>query len=78
MDQSETKIVHHIACIYNAAYRVRLFARGGRVATQREERSKAIREMGFIVRKALVETDSFEPILTAVVVGLSKSDDPPF
>ena len=69
---------HHVSSIYNAAWFVRHYVRGGRMAIQRQQRQQAIQDMGLVVRKAFNASDDFEPLLTAVVDGLSKSNDPPF
>jgi hypothetical protein len=71
-------ITHHVSAIYNAAWFVRFYARGGRVAIQQKQRKKAIQDMGLVIRKAFNASDDFEPLLTAVADGLSQKNDPPF
>lgn len=67
-----------VAAILNAAWMVRHYARGGRTAIQRSERSQAIRHLGVVLRDALNDSDDFEPLLAAVVDGLRPRDEPPF
>lgn len=67
-----------VARIYNAAWLVRNYTRGGRSSIQRKERQQAIRQLGFVVREAFNSTEDFEPLLTAVFDGLSPKDAPPF
>lgn len=68
----------HVASILNAAWVVRHYARGGRTTIQRPERTRAIRELGLIVRGAFSSSDDFEALLAAVVDGLRPKDEPPF
>jgi hypothetical protein len=64
--------------IYNATWMVRHYA-PARTPTMREQRAAAIRQLGLLVRDALVQTeDDFEPILTALVDGLNPRNDRPF
>lgn len=67
-----------VARIYNAAYQVRYYARGGRNRITAEKRAEAIRLLGLVVRAAFNSTDDFEPLLTAIFDGLSPKDAPPF
>lgn len=66
------------AAILNAAYMVRYYQRGGRTDISRAERARAIHKMGLIVREAFTQSSDFEPLLIALVVGLSPKDAPPF
>lgn len=68
----------HVAAIYNAAWMVRNYARGGRTTIQRKERQQAIRQLGLTVRSAFNQSEDFEPLLVAVFDGLSPKDAPPF
>lgn len=68
----------HEAAILNAAYMVRYYQRGGRSEISRANRAKAIERMGLVVREAFAESSDFEPLLIALVVGLSPKDAPPF
>lgn len=70
-----------IAAIYNAAYMVRHYARGGRVSRaswSAQKRSEAIRKLGLVCRDALNQSDDFEALLTAILDGLSPKEAPPF
>ncbi len=67
-----------VAKIYNAAWMVRYYARGGRTTIARAKRSEAIQAMGRAVREAFNASEDFEPLLIAIVTSLSRSDDPPF
>ena len=70
-----------IARIYNAAWLVRHYARGGAMhptAALSKQRQEAIRELGLVVRHAFAVSEDFEALLTAVFDGLSKRDAPPF
>jgi hypothetical protein len=67
-----------IAAIYNAAYMVRYYARGGRTQIHRSQRQEAIRQLGLICRDAFNRSDEFEALLTAIFDGLSPKDAPPF
>ena len=69
---------HHVSSILNAAWLVRHFARGGRSAIQRKERTAAIRKLGVTVRDAFSTSEDYESLLAAVVDGLRPKDDPPF
>ena len=72
---------HHVAAILNAAWMVRHYARGGHhspASPVRAQRAKAIHELGLTLRDALNASQDFEPLLIAVVDGLSQNDDPPF
>jgi len=60
-----------VAAIFNAAYMVRHYARGGLTCFQREERAAAIRRMGLAVREAFNRSENFEPLLSAIVEGLT-------
>lgn len=66
------------AAILNAAFMVRHYVRGARTELHRAQRAKAIEAMGLVVRAAFNQSSDFEPLLIALVVGLSKKDDPPF
>lgn len=67
-----------VSAILNDAWMVRHYARGGRIAIQREQRSNAIHHLGVTVRDAFNQSDDFEALLAAVVDGLRPRDDPPF
>lgn len=67
-----------VARIYNAAWMVRHYARGGHSSIQAAQRAEAIRSLGLVIRAAFNETENFEPLLTAVFDGLSPRDAPPF
>lgn len=68
------------AAIYNAAYMVRHYQRGGVTSLGREARAQAIQRMGEVVREAFAEAEAqdFERLLVAVVNALSKEAPPPF
>lgn len=69
----------HVGSIYNAAWMVRNYHRGGRSAIQRLERERAIRTLGLAVRQAFNASDEFEPLLIALWDALNQKDpDPPF
>ena len=68
----------YVAAILNAGYMVRHNVRGARLSILRQERSRAILEMGLVVRDAFNHSDDFEALLAAVVDGLRPRDDPPF
>lgn len=68
----------HVAAILNAAWWVRHHARGGRLKSMELQRTQAISLLGLTVRSAFNESDNFEPLLIALVDGLSKGNDPPF
>ena len=68
----------YVAAILNAGYMVRHNVRGARLSISRQERSRAILEMGLVVRDAFNRSDDFEALLAAVVDGLRPRDDPPF
>lgn len=72
------KLQAHVAAIYNKAWMVRYYVRGGRTSIQRRERQQAIHQLGLAVRAAFNATDDFEPLLIAVFDGLSPKDAPPF
>lgn len=63
-----------VAGIYNAAWMVRHYARGGRSSIQQEQRADAIHKLGLAVRDAFAESEDFEALLTAVVDGLSQKE----
>lgn len=69
----------HVPVILNAAYMVRHYWRGGRTSIGREQRARAVVQLGHAVRDALAECadDDIEPILSAVVDGLRPRDDGP-
>lgn len=67
-----------VARIYNAAWLVRHYARGGRTAIQKKERAQAIHDLGLAVRESFNSTEDFEPLLIAVFDGLSQKDATPF
>ena len=67
-----------VSRIYNAAWMVRNYARGGRSTIQKRERDKAIHDMGLAVREAFIASEDFEPLLAAVVDGLRPRDEQPF
>ena len=67
-----------VARIYNAAWMVRFYARGGRTNIQRKQRDAAIRAMGLVIREAFNVSEDFEPLLIAIFDGLSQKDSPPF
>lgn len=60
-----------VAEILNACYLVRHYARGGQSTIQRSKREEAIAQLGLACRKAFATTNDFEPILTAIVDGLT-------
>lgn len=66
------------ASIYNAAYMVRHYQRGGRTFIGRESREKAIRDMGLAIRHAFNSSEDFAPLIAAVACGIFPKDDPPF
>lgn len=69
------------ASIYNAAYMVRHYSRGGRWSPNSKQaalRRNAIRQFGLVLRDALNRCDDFEPILIAAFDGLNQRDEPPF
>lgn len=72
----------HVAAIYNAAWMVRHYARGGRATDQTShlalKRRAAIYDLGLVVRSAFNQSEDFEPLLAAVADGLRPKDDPPF
>jgi hypothetical protein len=63
----------HIASIMNGGYRVRHYSRGIRLEIQRQQRAKAIQDLGVIILDALQQSPphDYEVILTAVVDCLS-------
>ena len=67
-----------VAAILNDAWMVRHYARGGRSSIQRPQRAEAIRRLALSVRDALNVSQDFEPLLIALVDGLSARDEPPF
>ena len=69
---------HYVASIYNAAWLVRNYARGGRTTIGRKQRKAAIHKLGLAVRYAFKHSEDFEPLLVAVFDGLSPKDAPPF
>ena len=69
---------HYVASIYNAAWLVRNYARGGRTTIGRKQRKAAIRTLGLAVRDAFSKSEDFEPLLVAVFDGLSAQTPPPF
>ena len=71
-------ITDAVARIYNAAYMVRYYARGGRTEIQRGQRVQAIRDLGLVVRATFSNSDDFEPLLVALFDGLSQRSPPPF
>lgn len=62
-----------VSAILNAAWPVRN-ARGKRSI----QRAQAIQKLGLTVRMALEESDDFEPLLGAILNGLSSRDDTQF
>jgi hypothetical protein len=73
-----TETAAKVAAILNAAWMVRHYKRGGRVAIQRAQRDQAIQKLGLIVRDAFSNSNDFEPLLAAIVDGLRPSEEPPF
>ena len=67
-----------VAEILNAAYMVRHHRRGSRLFVEAEHRREAIAQLGLILKKALNQSDDYEPILAAVVDGLRPNDTPSF
>lgn len=67
-----------VAAIYNDAYMVRRWVRGGRTTIGREERQAAIHKLGLTVRRAFDTSEDYEALLTAVYHGLAPNADPPF
>lgn len=67
-----------VAAILNDAWMVRNYARGGRSSIQQPQRAAAIRRLAITVRDALNRSQDFEPLLVALVDGLSSRDEPPF
>lgn len=57
--------------ILNACWMVRHYARGGQSSIQRDKRQQAVEQLGLVCRKAFAVTNDFEPILTAIVDGLT-------
>jgi hypothetical protein len=68
----------YVAAILNAGYMVRHHSRGGRSSISRPERSRAILQLGVVVRDAFTNSDDYEALLAAVVDALRPRDDPPF
>lgn len=68
----------YVAAIYNKAWMVRYYQRGGRTSIQRPERQQAINELGLTVRRAFNATNDFEPLLVALYDGLTPKAPPPF
>jgi hypothetical protein len=64
--------------IYNACRMVREYPRGARTSIGRLQRDQAILKLGLVVREAFSKSDDFEALLTALVDGLHRKDDPPF
>lgn len=64
-----------VAAILNSAWMVRHYQRGARTSIQRTERQRAIRQMGLIVRDAFSRSEDFEPLLSAVLDGLSPREE---
>jgi hypothetical protein len=62
-----------IASIMNPAYMVRHY-KLQRTPTMRKQRAAAIRALGLAVRLAFNSSEDFEPLLLAVVDGLSPRD----
>lgn len=67
----------HVAAILNAAWMVRHYALQ-RTETMRQQRARAVREMGLLVREAFNNSDDFEALLAAIVNGLSPKDERTF
>jgi len=70
-----------VAKIYNAAWMVRHYARGGRQSRESAQaalRREAIHDLGIVCRDAFNKTDDFEPLLIAIFDGLQQKDAPPF
>lgn len=67
-----------VARIYNAAWMVRYYARGGRTTIQRDKRAHAIQDLGVAVREAFNVSEDFEPLLIALFDGLNAKEAPPF
>lgn len=67
-----------VADILHAAWMVRHYARGGRVAIQRTQRQQAILKMGLTVRDAFNKSEDYEVLLAAVCDGLRPQDERPF
>lgn len=75
---SAPETAHLVASILNAAWMVRHYQRGGRVAIQREQRQLAIRHLGSVVRQSFAQSEDFEPLLAAVVDGLRPTSEQRF
>jgi len=70
-----------VARIYNAAWMVRHYARGGRQSRESAQaalRRQAIRDLGLVCRECFNSTDDFEPLLVAIFDGLQQKDSAPF
>lgn len=67
-----------VSAIFNAAWMVRHYQRGGRLTIQRLQRAQAIQRMGLTVRDAFNRSEDFEALLAAVVDGLRPKEDQPF
>lgn len=76
MQSTRTEV--HIAAILNAAWLVRHYSRGSRLKIQRKQRKKAIQQLGLTVREAFNASETFEPLLAAIVEGLRPRNIPPF
>ena len=70
--------IRDVAEILNACWWVRRYKRGGRVASLALHRKQAILKLGLVCREAFNRADDYEPILTALVDGLQRRNDPPF
>jgi len=66
-----------VAAILNTAWMVRHYARGGRSSILKKERARAIRQMGMMVRDCFNQSEDFEPMLAAVLDGLSPHEYEP-
>lgn len=64
-----------VAAILNAAWMVRNYERGTRTSILQKQRQRAIREMGLTVRDSFNRSEDFEPLLTAVLDGLSPREE---
>ena len=72
---------HLIAAILNAAWMVRHYGRGGRMAAASHvalQRQQAILNLGVTVRHAFSVSEDFEPLLAAICDGLRPKEEQPF
>lgn len=70
-----------VAAILNAAWMVRHYARGARMAKGSPlylRRAQALQSLGLAVRDAFSRSEDFEPLLAAVCDGLRPHQEQPF